>query len=123
MTLEDVQVDQLRDKRKGNDKMECKEIQQKYIPFIDDKLSRRELDAFLHHMEECPDCREEYGVYYTMIMGMRYLEEDGLKSSEWVSAEDKLAYAQEYLRHFRIMRMQKLILLLILCVAIILFLQ
>lgn len=26
--------------------MECKEIQQKYIPFIDDKLSKRELDAF-----------------------------------------------------------------------------
>lgn len=53
----------------------------KIYPFIDDKLSKRELDAFLHHMEECPDCKEEYDIYYTMIMGMRYLEEDNRKSA------------------------------------------
>ena len=103
--------------------MECKEIQQKYIPFIDDKLSKRELDAFLHHMEECPDCKEEYDIYYTMIMGMRYLKEDNRKSSDWVSSDEKLRYAQEYLRHFRIMRVQKLLLLVILCIAVILLIQ
>lgn len=103
--------------------MECKEIQQKYIPFIDDKLSKKELDAFLHHMEECSDCREEYDIYYTMIMGMRYLEEDNLKSTDWVNSEEKLQYAQEYLKHFRIMRIQKIVLMLILCVAIVLLLQ
>ena len=58
-----------------------------------------------------------------MIMGMRYLEEDNRKSSDWVSSDEKLRYAQEYLRHFRIMRVQKLLLLVILCIAVILLIQ
>ena len=31
--------------------MKCKEIQSKYIPFIDDKLSIRELDEFLKNYD------------------------------------------------------------------------
>ena len=55
--------------------MECKEIQKLCIPFIDDKLSVSDLSAFLDHMDTCKECREEYDIYYTVIMGMRYLDE------------------------------------------------
>ena len=51
--------------------MECKEIQKLFIPFIDDKLSVSDLAAFLDHMDTCKECREEYDIYYTVIMGMR----------------------------------------------------
>ena len=55
--------------------MTCKDIQKLFIPFIDDKLSVSDLDAFLNHMNTCKECREEYDIYYTVIMGMRYLDE------------------------------------------------
>ena len=33
----------------------CMETQKHVIPFIDDQLSISDLDAFLYHMEHCPD--------------------------------------------------------------------
>lgn len=101
--------------------MKCKEIQKLFIPFIDDRLSVKELEAFLEHMETCRDCREEYEIYYTMIMGMRYLEEDGAKDN-WTDPWDKLYYAQDYLKKYRILRWEKTAILVMLCIGCILFL-
>lgn len=97
--------------------MECKEIQKKYIPFIDDELSVKELSAFLEHMNNCPDCREEYDIYYTMIMGIHYLEEDTAKEG-WVSSEGKLQYARDYLRRYRRKRGVKILVLVVLCIVL-----
>ena len=102
--------------------MDCREVQKKYIPFIDDELSVKDLESFLAHMNQCRDCREEYEVYYTMIMGMRYLENDSYKGTEWVSYERKLDYALDYLRKYRILRVEKLVLFLLECVGIALLL-
>lgn len=101
--------------------MKCKEIQKLFIPFIDDRLSVKELEAFLEHMETCRDCREEYEIYYTMIMGMRYLEEDGAKDN-WTDPWEKLYYAQDYLKKYRILRWEKTAILVMLCIGCILFL-
>lgn len=101
--------------------MDCKEIQKQYIPFIDDKLSVKELEAFLQHMEECQDCREEYDIYYTMIMGTRYLEEDSVRMEDWIDSEEKLRYAQDYLTKYRILYLEKLVLFFILCISCIVF--
>lgn len=89
--------------------MDCKEVQKRYIPFIDDKLSVKDLDEFLHHMNTCQDCREEYHIYYTMIMGIRYLEDDSDKKGNWVNSQEKLQYAREYLRKYRFLKMLKYI--------------
>ena len=97
--------------------MDCKEVQKHYIPFIDDRLSVQDLDDFLHHMEECSDCKEEYDIYYTMLMGVRYLEEDSMKADEWIDSDEKLYYAQNYLTKYRILRIEKLIILGILCIG------
>lgn len=102
--------------------MDCKEVQKKYIPFIDDMLSIEDLSLFLEHMEHCRDCREEYEIYYTMLMGVRYLEDDNVKGTDWVSSDRKLEYAMDYLKKYRISRMEKYILFIMECAWIVLML-
>lgn len=90
------------------DYMDCKEVQKLFIPFIDDTIDIKYLDAFLQHLEECQDCREEYDIYYTLIMGTRYLETDAAKAGEWVDSAEKLNSAQEYLTRYRLRRLGKI---------------
>ena len=101
--------------------MDCKEVQKKFIPFMDDKLSIRELEAFLKHIDECEACRAEYDVYYTMIMGMRYLENDNNdnKTELIFDSEEKLQSAQEYLIKYKILYLEKIILLLLFGIGVI----
>lgn len=101
--------------------MDCKEMQKKYIPFIDDKLSISDLDAFLRHMDSCEECREEYDIYYTMIMGMRYLDEKENISHFKIDSEQKLCSAADYLLKYRILRLEKFLLFVVLCMGVILF--
>ena len=95
--------------------MDCKEMQEKYIPFIDNELSVKELEAFLCHLEECQDCREEYDIYYTLIMGTRYLEDDSARG--WVDSGEKLQIAHDDLRMYRFLRWGKITALVILCIG------
>ena len=102
--------------------MECKEIQKLFIPFIDDKLSVSDLAAFLDHMDTCNECREEYDIYYTVIMGMRYLDERQNISEFKLDSEQKLHSAADYLLKYRILLLEKYILLAVLCIGVILLL-
>ena len=100
--------------------MECKEIQKLFIPFIDDKLSVSDLSAFLDHMDTCKECREEYDIYYTVIMGMRYLDEKQNISEFKLDSEQKLHSAADYLSKYRILLLEKYILLAVICIGVIL---
>lgn len=102
--------------------MECKEIQKLFIPFVDDKLSVSDLAAFLDHMDTCKECREEYDIYYTVIMGMRYLDERQNISEFKLDSEQKLHSAADYLLKYRILLLEKYILLAVLCIGVILLL-
>lgn len=102
--------------------MECKEIQKLFIPFIDDQLSVSDLAAFLDHMDTCKECREEYDIYYTVIMGMRYLDERQNISEFKLDSEQKLHSAADYLLKYRILLLEKYILLAVLCIGVILLL-
>ena len=102
--------------------MECKEIQKLFIPFIDDKLSVSDLAAFLDHMDTCKECREEYDIYYTVIMGMRYQDERQNISEFKLDSEQKLHSAADYLLKYRILLLEKYILLAVLCIGVILLL-
>ena len=97
--------------------MDCKEVQKLFIPFIDNTLEVKYLDAFLQHLEECQDCREEYDIYYTLIMGTRYLETDATKADEWVDAAEKLNSAQEYLTRYRLWRLGKIAIGVVICIG------
>lgn len=54
--------------------MTCLEAQSKIIAYIDDKLEKEEKQEFLQHVQHCDECREELVIYYTMIVGMRQLD-------------------------------------------------
>lgn len=97
--------------------MKCREVQSRLIPFIDDQLSVHELDAFLQHMDSCANCREEYDVYYTMLMGMRYLESDSAGELR-MDSEKKLRAAEDALLKYKIVFVVKIILLVIIFIGV-----
>lgn len=101
--------------------MDCREVQKVFIPFIDDQLSIRDLEAFLKHMETCENCREEYDVYYTMIAGMRYLESDSADAFRFDSKQ-KLQSAEDYLMKYKILFAEKIIIFVLMCIAAVLLL-
>lgn len=56
--------------------MNCREAQSLIVPFIEDKLDDDQLDAFLHHIENCSECYDELEVYFIVFSGIRQLDDD-----------------------------------------------
>lgn len=56
--------------------MTCLEVQSKIIAYIEYKLDKDEKQDFLRHIQSCEECREELVIYYTMIEGMRQLDDN-----------------------------------------------
>ncbi len=55
--------------------MKCKDTE-KLIPiFLEQKLNTRELDRFLEHVENCPECMEELTIQYLVMIGTSLIEE------------------------------------------------
>lgn len=52
----------------------CKEAEKMVMPYINVQLDEKELEAFLKHIENCPSCREELEIYYTVSLGLRQLD-------------------------------------------------
>lgn len=77
--------------------MTCLEVQSKLIAYIDNNLSKDEKIDFLRHIKSCENCKEELDIYYTMIEGMRQLD-DNLPFSKDFSKELDHRMARE-LRH------------------------
>lgn len=60
--------------------MKCEESLTKIDAYIHNKMSYRELEDFLEHVKICPDCYDELETYYTITVGMKYLEEERLEA-------------------------------------------
>lgn len=56
--------------------MKCEEALMKISAYINNTLSGRELEDFIDHVENCPDCYDELETYYTIKVGIHYLEQD-----------------------------------------------
>ena len=56
--------------------MTCLEAQSKIIAYIEYNLEKDEKQEFLKHIQSCEECREELVIYYTMIEGMRQLDDN-----------------------------------------------
>lgn len=52
----------------------CKEAEKMVMPYINQQLDERALEAFLTHIQDCPSCREELEIYYTVSIGLRQLD-------------------------------------------------
>lgn len=56
--------------------MNCLEAQSKIVAFIEDKLDNGEKLEFIRHIRSCSNCAEELEIYYTLIVGMKQLDDD-----------------------------------------------
>ena len=101
-------------------KMTCKQAQKRLIDFINDDMDVKELGAFIEHLESCDECKEEYDVYYTLIMGMRILDSDNLKGKTKIDSQEKINSAKSYLFKWRIVLLEKILLFIFICIGIIL---
>ena len=54
--------------------MEHLEAQSYIMPFIDGKVPANKQSAFVIHMNNCKKCHEELEIYYTLMVGMRQLD-------------------------------------------------
>ena len=58
--------------------MNCLEAQSKIMAFIENKLPDDELREFIKHVRSCKNCYEELDIYYTLIVGMKQLDESDI---------------------------------------------
>ncbi|MCR5624758.1 MAG: zf-HC2 domain-containing protein [Lachnospiraceae bacterium] len=100
--------------------MDCKGAMNKFVDFIDDKLSVADLEEFLDHMNNCEECREEFEIYYTVIMGMRMLEKNPHNTEINLSSEEKLQSAEKWLKSYKLRRIEKRVTFLLIIIYIIL---
>ena len=56
--------------------MTCKEAESLVMPYIKNELTDEELFEFLEHIEQCPECREELEIYFTVDVGIRQLDSE-----------------------------------------------
>ncbi len=63
--------------------MTCIEVQSLITRFIDDTLDDEQLTKFIKHIKQCPECRDELEVYYTLIVGMHQLDNNKKLSSNF----------------------------------------
>ncbi len=54
--------------------MTCLEAQSNIMGFIDKKLPDDKVTDFVRHVKHCPNCMEELEIHYTLIVGMRELD-------------------------------------------------
>ncbi len=66
--------------------MNCLEAQSKIMAFIENKLPDDELREFIKHVRSCKNCYEELDIYYTLIVGMKQLDESDNVSMDFRDA-------------------------------------
>lgn len=68
--------------------MTCLEAQSKIIAYIDYNLEKEQKTEFLKHIQCCKDCKEELNIYYTLIEGMRHLDDSAPLSKDFTEELD-----------------------------------
>ena len=53
----------------------CAQARRLVVPFIKNELSPSQLEEFIFHVDNCPECREELDIYYTFYESMNQLEQ------------------------------------------------
>lgn len=63
--------------------MNCLEAQSNIVAFIEDKLEDEKMLEFIRHIRNCDNCAEELEIYYTLMVGMKQLDEQENLSSNF----------------------------------------
>jgi hypothetical protein len=92
--------------------MTCSKAQSMITPFINNKLSLKDLESFIDHVSSCSVCREELEVYYALLTAMKQLDEDKNLSSDFgLELDQKLERAKERIFHAKFTYYRKKIIL------------
>ena len=75
--------------------MTCKEAEQMVMPYINDELTDRELEAFLDHVYSCRSCYEELEIYYTLYAGLAQLDSDEDGNQDMHNLLEEALYASD----------------------------
>lgn len=85
--------------------MKCEECRQKIKNYITNSMNLRDMETFLGHIKECPDCYDELETYYTIHAGIKYLEEDRTESYNIAEMfEADIAQKEKNIRRYRIIK-------------------
>lgn len=99
--------------------MTCLEVQGLTTPFLNDKLDPVQLEEFIDHVNHCEDCKEELEVYYTLLTGMKLLDEDrNLSNNFHDDFENKLRRAEDRILKRKLHVIRKKVLLVVLMGAV-----
>ncbi len=66
--------------------MECFEVDTKIISYLDHSLKDEELQEFLAHLEQCPSCRGEVELLFTLMEGLNQMDEEEIQISDFHAA-------------------------------------
>lgn len=92
----------MKKKKKEKEDISCAKIQAMITDYIKDKLPHRELEMFLQHIAACEECREELGVYYTILIGMEKLDADENISMDFTAElKQKLKRSEEKIIRYK----------------------
>lgn len=64
--------------------MDCKRVMELMRQFINEQLDDGDVQAFLDHIDSCPECREELEVNYSLMTAMKQLDEDIDLSDDYI---------------------------------------
>ncbi len=94
--------------------MNCIEIHRLIVPFVNDELTMKQLEEFIHHVHSCPKCMEELEVYYVLLAGMKQLDEDKELSIDFnQDLKDLLNLSEDRIIHDKFLHIRKRIVLII----------
>ena len=78
--------------------MRCFETQNLSLQYVNDELSGFTLEQFLNHIDNCPNCKEELEMCYTIFNGMRELDNESIKISNYnIAFENRLEQSRKHL--------------------------
>jgi hypothetical protein len=88
--------------------MNCNRVQSLITPFINNQIETKEIEEFVLHVENCPNCREELEVYYALLTAMRQLDEDKNLSDDFgLELSQKLERSLERVIHAKYTYLRK----------------
>ena len=96
--------------------MNCLEAQSKIVAFIEDKLDNGEKLEFIRHIRSCNNCAEELEIYYTLLVGMKQLDDDIVPTTSYKDQmEEKLNSEYKHLQNRRKLTGSTVILIIAAC--------
>lgn len=99
--------------------MNCLEAQSKIVAFIENKLDDAEVLEFVRHIRSCENCAEELEIYYTLLVGMKQLDNDQELSTNFkAQMEEKLNVEYKHIQNRRKLTGSSIVLILaVICTA------